>query len=105
MARRCGLRKVQHLDEERRGKLQRRLGEVGGLDGWAAVCDRVERSGFLLGEVPGKDWKCRFKWVVEPDNLAALLEGDYDDPPSRAFMNGANDPEATITSMEARAGT
>ena len=39
---------------------------------------RIEASSFLTGR-SGKDWKANFDWVMNPTNMAKVLEGNYDD--------------------------
>jgi uncharacterized protein YdaU (DUF1376 family) len=77
LASEMGLTQVQHLSEARRKKLKLRLKEIGGLEGWYVLCDKIRGSPYLTGQV--KDWKCTFDWVFEPKNLTKIMEGNYDD--------------------------
>lgn len=44
----------------------------------AQIFKRAEASRFLRGE--GRShWKAGFDWLIRPDNIAKLLEGQYDD--------------------------
>jgi hypothetical protein len=80
----CSLPKVQLVSEARRSKLIARLREVGGLEGWFALCDKIRNSKFLRGE-SGR-WQVSFDWVLSPTNLAKIMEGNFDD--KRTSGNG-----------------
>lgn len=38
---------------------------------------KAEQSTFLCGEK--KDWKASFDWIMKPNNMPKILEGNYDD--------------------------
>lgn len=73
----CSLAKVQLLSDARRSKLLARLKDVGGLEGWFAMCDRIRNSKFLRGEATS--WRVSFDWVLSQTNLAKIMEGNFDD--------------------------
>lgn len=64
------------LSEKRRKKAVARLREVGGFEGWQVCLEKIQRSPFLTGQV--KDFRATFDWILEPDNLTKVMEGNYD---------------------------
>ena len=44
-------------------------------DFWKDVFAKVESSDFLSGR--STDWKASFDWVMNPNNLTKILEGNY----------------------------
>lgn len=85
LAREVGLPQPQALTPDRRSKLTARLKECGGLEGWEAALVRIRGSPFLLGQVPGKDWKASFDFVLQKNSFRKLMEGNYD-----GGKNGSN---------------
>jgi len=90
LASETGIAQVQHLTENRRKALKPRLKEIGGLEGWYAMCDKIRASSFLTGQGE-KPWYCTFDWVLKPANLAKIMEGNYDDR-----QNGSGVKKGTI---------
>lgn len=43
---------------------------------------RVEASDFLTGKV--KDWRADFDWILKPEHLTKIMEGNYDNPKPRS---------------------
>lgn len=46
------------------------------------VFKKAERSSFLKGLIPtrdGKPFRAKFDWLFDPDKMAKVIEGDYDD--------------------------
>ncbi len=82
-----GLASVQRLTEPRARAVTARLSEIGGLEGWYALCDKIRASPFLLGR-NGNAWKATFDWVLKPSNLTKIMEGNYDEP--RGGNGGGN---------------
>lgn len=80
VAGRVGLAQVQRLTDTRRAKLRKRLDECGGLDGWSAALAKVEGSPFLLGKIPGRDWRADFDFLLQQKSFTKLMEGVYDRP-------------------------
>ena len=58
-------------------KLRRRLAEDfhGQLEEWRAFCLTIRASPLLCGEKG--DWRASIDWVLEPRNVAKILEGNY----------------------------
>jgi len=61
---------------QRRGKLTKRLKEIGGLDAWDRCLASVEGSPLLRGDTT--NWSAEIDWMLEPKNLTKVIEGNYD---------------------------
>ena len=48
--------------------------------------DKAAKSSFLTGVNESK-WKATFDWLINVDNFAKVLEGNYDDDQSSSFAN------------------
>lgn len=72
-----GLPKVVKLSPARRRKAHCRIRE-NSFEEWAAGLAAIRRSRFLCG---GNDrgWRANFDWLLRPETLTKLLEGQYDD--------------------------
>lgn len=70
------LPKVQILTEGRKRKAKARLVEHPEAVFWSDLVLKVNRSPLLTGQI-GK-WRCSFDWILEPNNLAKIVEGNYD---------------------------
>ncbi len=77
MALDTGLSVVQRMTEPRRRTLRARLADVGGLEGWAHLIDRVRESPFLTGS-NDRGWRADFDFVCKEANFTKILEGRYD---------------------------
>lgn len=78
MAGKAGLPKVIRVTGPRRAKVIARLRQVGGIDGWKAVLERVARSDFLCGRLSGREWQCGLDFILSPSKIEKLMEGNYD---------------------------
>lgn len=57
-----------------------------GPEFWEALAQRSRASPFLRGEKPGKRGLfpgIKFGWFVKPDNVGKILNGDFDEAPSK----------------------
>lgn len=73
------LPRVTTCNQSRRRKLRARLTEMGGLDAWVTLCNRMSASRFLTG-AGGGSWRATFDWLLTNDtNWRRVLEGNYDD--------------------------
>jgi hypothetical protein len=68
---------VQTLTDQRKTALRLRLFDIGGLNGWYALVDKIRGSPMLLGH-NDRGWKTSFDWVLQPKNLTKIMEGNYD---------------------------
>lgn len=96
MAKAESLPAVQRLTSQRRTKLVARLATYG-LAAWLQAVDRIRGSPGLLGRADGS-WRANFDWLLRPNTIAKILEGQYDnwtnDPSKTAvdrFLNGPED--------------
>lgn len=56
------------------------------------VFDAVSKSAFLHGENHRK-WKASFDWVINQDNFAKILEGNYDDDTDKRILPPSEEVE------------
>jgi hypothetical protein len=81
LADRAGLSKAQRLTDPRKRAIRARLKELGGLEGWAMLMEKVEASAFLTGQVPGRDGREPFRatldWIIKPQNTTRIMEDSY----------------------------
>lgn len=69
---------VQRLSDARTKKLMARLKDIGGLEGWFTLIDKIRNSRYLCGQA-GREWCVSFDWVLIEGNLTKIMEGNYDD--------------------------
>lgn len=62
------------LSEEMKANIQISLQKYG-VDGFKAVFEKAEVSDFLKGS---DGWKATFDWLIKEDNIAKVLNGNYD---------------------------
>ena len=77
------LPKVKRLTPKRLERIKEALPHLDG-EGFEGLFRRVARSDFLCG-CGKKGWKASFDWVINPDNIVRVLEGEFDpaeSPPS-----------------------
>lgn len=81
----CGdtLGQVVKLTNTRKQKLVKRWKEDFGesIEQWTGFCNRIISSDFLSGKNQSnrdRPWKASFDWVLNPQNLAKIIEGNYD---------------------------
>lgn len=70
------LPKVLKLTDKRRKALKARLKEMGGLDIWGDVLEKISLSPFLTGKT-GAKWRASFDWLLQPSSFIKVLEGNY----------------------------
>lgn len=39
--------------------------------------EMIERSNYLCGDIPGKDWKASIDFLLQPSSFLKVLEGQY----------------------------
>lgn len=71
------LPRVAMLTDKRRLHIKARLKEHNSKLFWEDLIERVNRAPLLRGE-NGRDWKCNFDWILNVNNMAKILEGNYD---------------------------
>lgn len=75
------LPRVAILTDARKTHAKCRLAEHPEQGFWEDLVARINRSPHLRGE-NSRNWKASFDWVLNPNNMAKILEGNYD-PDSR----------------------
>jgi hypothetical protein len=96
------LSKAESLSGQRRKKLAARLAEIGGLPGWDRAIAKIRGSPFLQGNNARK-WRVSFDFLLQPESLARLLEGKYDEMKSgvdQFFEDLTNGPSRNDRSGE-----
>ena len=68
------------LSRGRRSRLAARLREPLFRGNWRECLARIQKSAFLRGE-NARGWRANIDWLAQPDALAKVLEGRYDDAP------------------------
>jgi uncharacterized protein YdaU (DUF1376 family) len=74
-----GLPRVQVLTAKRKAAVRQRHASLfsRSLQSWEAYFQAVSRSDFLMGRVPGKDWRADFDFLIREDSAIKILEGKY----------------------------
>lgn len=72
-----GLPKVVRLSPARRRKAAVRIREHT-FQEWADALAAIRRSKFLCGD-NSRGWRANFDWLLRPETITKLLEGQYDD--------------------------
>lgn len=88
---------IQRLSDTRDAKLRARLSEIGGIEGWFVMLDKIRESRFLRGD--SGQWRVFFDWVLNPTNLTKIMEGNYDDRPSNS---GSSDIQRALDDERSR---
>ncbi|WP_343545478.1 hypothetical protein [Sphingomonas paucimobilis] len=93
------------LSPDRRKKLAARLDEIGGPAAWADVLGIVQASPFLRGETSRAGrLVATIDWLLKPENLRKVREGNYDERHPAAARGGPRVPASPFDAVrEARA--
>ena len=75
-----GLPRVWRLTGTHRTQLNARLNDLGGIEGWNALLDRVAQCPSLLGE-GGEGWTADFDFLIREASCTKIMEGSYADTP------------------------
>jgi hypothetical protein len=86
LANELSLPSVQRFTQPRKAKLQARLNECGGLDGWRSALAKVRANSWMHG-ANERGWKAHFDFLLQESCFTKLMEGTYD----RASANGLED--------------
>ena len=90
MAGRNGISQIQKLTDTRKKQLQARLKDCGGIDGWTACLEKVEKSSFLKG-ANDRGWIAGIDFIIKESNFTKIMEGVYD--PKNKLVNNARNNE------------
>jgi hypothetical protein len=76
------LPRIKVLTDTRKRHITARLRDNPDKKFWMETIERVNKSQFLRGEGKSRDngppWRADFDWVLNPQNLAKITEGNYD---------------------------
>lgn len=78
----AGLPRVTVMSPGRRIAATARLREHPEVEFWDGVIGKIKASKLLRGEVSRNGdgaWKCTLDWILKPNNLAKIVDGNYDD--------------------------
>lgn len=80
---------VKALSEVRKREIKARLNTYS-LDDLKAVFEKAEASSFLKGR-NNRNWIANFDWLIRDENMAKVLDGNYDRPGKENKKPGFND--------------
>jgi len=75
-----GLRHVKWLSEKRQKILRPLIRDPLWVENFAYALDEISQSDFLQGYAQSKDgrtWRVTFDWLIDPHNMAKVIEGNY----------------------------
>lgn len=90
------LNKIIYLSEDTKNILEKQL-EKYTLDDFKLLFTKAEASDFLKGDNERK-WAASFEWLIEDQNMAKVLNGNFDNKESATF-EGQNYDHAAIERM------
>jgi phage replication O-like protein O len=77
------LQKVLSLNANRKNLIKARQKDLPTIQHWNDYFEKIGRSSFLTGL--SSDWKASFDWILKDSNCLKILEGNYDNKPSRVL--------------------
>jgi hypothetical protein len=77
---------VRILSDARKRDVKNRLKKYT-LDDFAELFQRAESSDFLKGNKQG-GWRATFDWLIKEDNMAKVLNGNFDNRMEKRKKNG-----------------
>lgn len=77
--------RVKTLSDKRKKTIKARL-RTYTLDDFKTLFEKAEASSFLKGS-NGRDWSATFDWLISDNNMAKVLEGNYDDKKPQPAQN------------------
>lgn len=78
-----GVRHVRGIAGKRGMAIKARLSDPDWRDNWQAALERIRRSSFCKGG-GDRGWVADLDWFIKPDTVTKLLEGKFDDAPSKS---------------------
>lgn len=73
-----GLSQCLIISDQRRRKLEIRLGNEFFAVNWKSAISRIAASRFCRGE-NDRGWRASLDWFIQPDSVPKIMEGKYDD--------------------------
>lgn len=80
----AGLPEAIKLSQKRKASIKARLKDVGGLDGWSKLLQKVSASPHCTGQ-NNRGWKADLDFIITESKFINIIEGKYDGP---KFNNG-----------------
>lgn len=77
LAVKIGLPAAQKITKPRKSKMALRLKDIGGIEGWKVVLEKIENSPFLRGENKS-GWKADIDFILQESSIVKIMEGKYD---------------------------
>jgi len=77
-----GLSKIAKLTDSRKTKLNARLNDCGGIEGWKTALDKLSQSEFLRGN-NDRGWKASFDFILTESKFTKLMEDGYYQKPQQ----------------------
>lgn len=77
VAKDLGLPAVTKMTKARKSKVEKRIEDAGGLDGWKSVVDKLRESRLCQGQ-NSRGWKASFDFLLQESSFLKLMEGNYD---------------------------
>lgn len=75
--------RVKTLSDKRKKAIKARL-KTYTVDDLKTLFEKAEASSFLKGS-NGRNWSANFDWLISDNNMAKVLEGNYDNKPAAAL--------------------
>ncbi len=74
----CGSRlpRIQKLSESRKRHIKARFADGNTVEDFQRLFETAANSPFLCGE-NSRSWNATFDWLIEPNNMIKVLEGNY----------------------------
>ena len=85
------------ISDKRRRQLEARLRDPFFSANWRAGLAKLPASNFLRGQTDRGSWKANFDWFIQPDSLAKILEGKYDNNENPHSNPASNDRNAVMS--------
>ncbi len=79
------LNPVKYLSEETKNQIEAQLTKYS-IDDFKLLFEKVESSDFLKGENE-KKWTASFEWLIKDQNMAKVLNGNYDNAEPTVVSN------------------
>ena len=77
LAAKLRLPKAQAFNDQRKRAIAARLRDSGGIEGWRAMLEILERSDWLAGRTP-KSSPATLDWISTPTYFTRIMEGNYE---------------------------
>ena len=94
--------KVSKLSDARKKSIKARLNTYN-YDDFKTLFTKAEASNFLKGK-NSRDWQANFDWLIKDNNMAKVLDGNYDNKSTNKPQNSVNKKYESPEEFLARLG-